>query len=307
MARNIQLLNSTSDDFKIKLADWSDKWYAIRKRHPFFLLHAGDQEINGFTVEILKKYVTSIKNWPIDVIIHSPGGEMQAAFKSTLIFQSICEYTAVIPKYAKSGATLFSLGGSEIIFGKWAELGPLDPQVPTFVTERKYWRGSAESALESFHATRYAQREVIQQFNAFIDFLISVGLSGKSSVQDAIKLTEATIGKVYSNVSSFDLGSSGRLLDVMEQYCLRVLQKSYSSLSLPQRKNITKQFVWEYPIHDYYIDCEEAGKMKLRVSEAPNNIQVLLDELNPDYGNCGCLGIALPIPAPTPTPTGVNP
>jgi len=292
MSRDLTYLYCSSQDFKEKISDWSDRWYAIRQRQPFFFLQGYNQEINNTTVELFKKFLSIIPlTDPVDVIIHSPGGEMSSSFKATLIFQAL-DYISVVPKYAKSGATLFSLGGKEIIMGKWAELGPLDPQVTSFNTERKYWR-EQESSLESFHAARYAQREVIEQFNAFIDFLIGIGLSGKSSVQDAIKLTEATIGKVYSNVSSFELGRSGRLLDVMEKYCLRVLQRSHSNIN--ECKKIAKHLVWEYPTHDFYIDLEEAKSIGLKARAASANEQQLLTEFDDDYGKVTCFGTAIAI------------
>jgi len=98
---------------------------------------------------------------------------MRASFKSAIIFQSSCEYVAVVPLFAKKRRNSFSLGGTEIILGKWAELGPLDPQVTSFQTERKYWR-ETETALEASRRSLCSKRgyTAIQRF---IDFLIEIG------------------------------------------------------------------------------------------------------------------------------------
>ena len=77
---------------------------------------------------------------------------------------------------------------------------------------------------------------------------------------------------------------------------VRVIQKSYSKVSARQRKKISTHLVWEYPTHDYFIDCEEARKVGLHVNEATQDIQSLLDELNDCYGKQSCWGIALPEP-----------
>jgi hypothetical protein len=260
-------------------------------------MQSGNQEISEGVVEVLKTFRTHLSNLPIDVIIDSPGGEMRASFLATLVFQSCCDYVAVVPRFAKSGATLFSLGSSEIIFGRWAELGPLDPQIESFQIERRYFRQS-ESALEGFHASRYAQEEVLRHLDSYVDFFIKIGLSSKSTMQEAVRLAEATIGKVYSNVSPFELGSAGRMLDVMQKYCLRIMQKSYKAKSEAQRAKIAKSLVWDYPTHDYYIDFNEATQIGLLASEAPDNIQMLLDELAAHYGKTPCLGVALPIAVP---------
>jgi hypothetical protein len=88
------------------------------------------------------------------------------------------------------------------------------------------------------------------------------------------------------------------MLDVMQKYCLRIMQKSYKAKSEAQRAKIAKSLVWDYPTHDYYIDFNEATQIGLLASEAPDNIQMLLDELAAHYGKTPCLGVALPIAVP---------
>jgi len=293
------ILVSDSQEFKDKIGDWSERWYKIRKRHPLFLFHNNKKDvegvsrnIDGTTVEVLKKFGHALSDLKIDVIIDSPGGDMDASFKSTLIFQSLCNYVAVVPRLAKSGATLFTLGASEIIMGKWAELGPLDPQIESIQTERHYFR-EQESALESFHAARFAQREVLEHLDTFYFYLFRAGLSAKYSVFEAIKLIEATIGRIYPNVNPFELGSSGRILEVMKKYCIRIMKNSYASTTELVRERVAHHLVWDYPSHDFYIDLDEAKSIGLKVTEAELSIQKLLNELEPFYGKIFAIGLVL--------------
>ena len=218
---------------------------------------------------------------------------MEESFRAPYLFQTFCpKYAAVVPRLAKSGATLFSLGASEILMGRWAELGPLDPQVSQSNDERRYF-SSPESALESFHALKFAQKEVTEYLDAFFYFLTKRGVSGRHAVREAKELIEATIGRIYTNVSPFELGSSGRILEVMEKYCLKVMQANYKKDDIPR---IAHQLVWGYPDHRYFIDRMEARSLGLHVKDASDEEQALLDELGHITSNfeSRCLGTLLP-------------
>jgi len=53
------------------------------------------------------------KNAPVGLVIHSGGGDASAAFRIARLFQRrATPLTTIIPKYAKSAATLMALGGA---------------------------------------------------------------------------------------------------------------------------------------------------------------------------------------------------
>lgn len=69
----------------------------------------------------------------IDVIIHSGGGDADNAYHLATMFQDYCKgggkLSMIIPRFAKSAATLLACGGDVIVMGMPSELGPIDPQV----------------------------------------------------------------------------------------------------------------------------------------------------------------------------------
>ena len=67
----------------------------------------------------------------LDVILESPGGDIDAAFNLAALFQRFGkeELTFIIPRWAKSAATLVACAGEKILMTPVAELGPLDPQI----------------------------------------------------------------------------------------------------------------------------------------------------------------------------------
>jgi len=66
----------------------------------------------------------------LDLLIQSPGGILEAAYK----FYRICkdyseEFNVIVPLSAKSAATTICLGAKEIVMTSISELGPVDPIV----------------------------------------------------------------------------------------------------------------------------------------------------------------------------------
>ena len=67
----------------------------------------------------------------LHVIIESGGGDADAAYHIAKLldahFKGILKY--IVPRFAKSAATLMVCGGNKIVMGETSELGPLDPQI----------------------------------------------------------------------------------------------------------------------------------------------------------------------------------
>jgi len=67
---------------------------------------------------------------PIDLIIHTPGGMLLAAFQiAAALKQHPGKVTVFVPHYAMSGGTLIALAADEIVMDRNAVLGPVDPQL----------------------------------------------------------------------------------------------------------------------------------------------------------------------------------
>ena len=66
------------------------------------------------------------------LIINSPGGEAFAAERIVNICRSFSPngFSVIVPKMAKSAATMVCLGATEIGMSPTSELGPVDPQIP---------------------------------------------------------------------------------------------------------------------------------------------------------------------------------
>ena len=100
------------------------------------------------------------------VLIDSPGGYADCAYRLVkAIRDHAVTVQALVPRRAKSAATLVCLGADQILMGPTGELGPLDPQIedPAGGIQRR-------SALEMFQGLEQLRDYSIITLDAFITF-----------------------------------------------------------------------------------------------------------------------------------------
>lgn len=71
---------------------------------------------------------------PIDMLLHTPGGDMDAAEKLVSMISlaaGTANFRIIVPDFAKSAGTLMALGANTIVMSDSSELGPIDPQMVT--------------------------------------------------------------------------------------------------------------------------------------------------------------------------------
>lgn len=96
---------------------------------------------------------------PIDLLLNSPGGNIDAAEKLILLIRKragAAPVRVIVPDYAKSAATLIALGANAIVMSDSSELGAIDPQVELPDSNGHMQTLSAQSYLDAFHL--YADR-----------------------------------------------------------------------------------------------------------------------------------------------------
>lgn len=92
------------------------------------------QYIDVEDAEEILRGIRDAKDKPIDLIIHTPGGQLHASVQIAKALKNHNAKTRVfVPHYSMSGGTIISLAAGEIIMDKDASLGPVDPQVGDFL------------------------------------------------------------------------------------------------------------------------------------------------------------------------------
>ena len=159
------------------------------------------------------------------LVINNPGGAIEPAFQISKVCNKYKKnkFVVVIPRQAKSAATLVSIGANEIHMGDLSELGPIDPQL------------NGLPALGICDALRELARIVTEYPHSvplFSNFM-------KEKMNLAI------------------LGLLTRLPKSASQYAQKLLSINYGQYKT-DIKRIAKNLVEDYKDHSFVIDYEEA-------------------------------------------------
>lgn len=83
--------------------------------------------------QILRAINLTPPDWPIDLILHTPGGLVLATEQIAHgLINRPGRVTVFVPHYAMSGGTLLALAADEVIMDRNAVLGPVDPQIGNY-------------------------------------------------------------------------------------------------------------------------------------------------------------------------------
>lgn len=114
------------------------------------------------TLEDLQGFMAALhglKGDKLDLILHSPGGSMEAADQIVQYLRSKYNHIrAIIPQNAMSAATMISCACDQIVMGKHSAIGPIDPQI-SFPTQTGTFTAPAQAILDEFDQ---AKKEVAE-------------------------------------------------------------------------------------------------------------------------------------------------
>jgi hypothetical protein len=181
---------------------------------------------------------SSITAKNIDVIIHSAGGDADAAYHLATILQEICEgkLTMIVPRYAKSAATLLACGGDVVVMDLPSELGPIDPQLEDPVTGRY--------------------------------------ISG-SSVRNTIKYIQELSGPLLKELCQrlpvIQIGDHESLVEHVEECLKELLCERMFKDETEKAKEIAEKLTTGYSYHGRAITLREAKKVGLKIETLPRD------------------------------------
>ena len=92
------------------------------------------QFIDEEDAEQILRWIRTYRKYPLDLILHTPGGQLHASIQIARALKKHPKKTRVIiPHYSMSGGTVIALAADEIVMDKDAVIGPIDPQIGDFV------------------------------------------------------------------------------------------------------------------------------------------------------------------------------
>jgi hypothetical protein len=213
-------------------------------------------------------------NEPVTILLHSPGGQADAAYRLSQLFRLRCGgYNVVIPIYAKSAATLFALGENEITLGTFAELGPLDAQLDDMDREQRL------SALEVTQSLERLNSEAMQAVDAQMIFWAN--RSGKrieTLLPIATKFVAEMMRPLFEKIDTVHYTKMARILKVAQDYAERLLGQR---MPHDEAQGIAQTLTQAYAEHGFVIDAEELDRIGLELGELSENVANIIDPLAP--------------------------
>lgn len=192
----------------------------------------------------------------IDFIINSPGGSPADAYRIIRTLRNNFEkVNVIVPFWAKSAATLLSLGATQIIMDEYGEFGPLDIQIA--VERDDSPEIDRESALNDEYSVRRIEARSQELYYQMFTNLYS---------SDDIKINKIELSKqlleylasfykpLLSQINPYHLGRKKRMLDIGEQYAQRILTTYYPTLPERNKDYLIDYLVNRCPDHGYVID-----------------------------------------------------
>lgn len=199
--------------------------YGVAEKYNWIIIHDPLKMLRSDSDKIYKTVNAFERKRDVGLIITSGGGEIEPAYLiSKLCREAAAEkFIAVVPRRAKSAATLLCCGADEIHMGQMSELGPIDPQFDGL------------PALGLKHAVQHLA-ELASQHQKASDMLAKY---------------------LASSLKLENLGYYERIAESAVQYADRLLRKRI----LPLKGNsldVAKLLVYGYMDHSFVIDKAEA-------------------------------------------------
>ncbi len=219
----------------------------------WLLIQNGEMSMDGPVYTSFRDAKLEIEeNRPVALMVESPGGQAEYAYKIARLFQRRASaFTVIVPQWAKSAATLLTLGGSRIIMGRDAELGPLDVQI--FDPDKEEYDSAlnAVQSLERLNAFALTAMDQVMQ-------LLLLRTRKKSDVLLPMVFDHTTkfLRPLLEKIDTIELTRKSRDLKVAEQYAVRLMKNAGYSWSEAQR--IARALVERFPTHGFVIDRQEA-------------------------------------------------
>lgn len=193
----------------------------------------------------------------IDFIIESSGGSTTDAYRIIRTLHTNFEkVNIVVPFWAKSAATLITLGGTLIVMDEYAELGPLDVQLKEESDENP--DGKMASALIDEHSLNRIEKRAQELYHSmFLDFQTSKDIKvAKSKLSDQLLMYISQFYKpLLDKIDPYEIGRKKRYLEIGEKYAERILAQ-YNSINSEDRIKFIDYIVNGCPDHSFIIDFD---------------------------------------------------
>jgi len=184
----------------------------------------------------------------IDLFLYSRGGDVSVPWRVASMIREFCaEFNVVVPYKAQSAATLLSLGADNIIMGRKAELGPIDP---TLVKT---------SLVGGDPSPPQAQEIAVEDVNSFLLFVRE-----KANINDQACLAQM-VEKLTEEIGSLTLGNVNRQNSHIRLVARKLLTTRNEKIDEEKINSIIETLTEKIYSHGHGIARKEAKDIGLPV------------------------------------------
>lgn len=220
----------------------------VTKRELVVCFSRLDQSINEEDASDISEILEGVKGESIDILLHTPGGYVDAVEKFITVLRYLKpDYRVIVPSWAKSGGTLIALSSKTILLGVNSEMGPVDPQInlPDYGTVPAEYV-SQDPKHEGVYA-KIAEGMFERSKKLAEKYLREGMLAGQE------KLIEEALAKL-SSASGY--GSHGAVIDYNEALSLKLVVEW-----MPPEGDLWKRVWLLYCLYDADTKRDDLGKI----------------------------------------------
>lgn len=195
----------------------------------------------------------------IDLFLYSRGGDVSVPWRIASMVREFCEeFNVLVPYKAQSAATLLSLGADNIIMGKKAELGPIDPTLVKATI--------GEGALP--------QQEIsVEDVNSFLSFV-----KERANITDQSALAQM-VGTLVNQISPLTLGNVNRQNSHIRLVARKLLTSRREKIDEEKINTIIETLTEKIYSHGHGIGKKEAKDIGLPIIFPDENTENLIWQL----------------------------
>lgn len=251
-------LNDEIPDAEAKIGELADCLAStFAKPTVCYPLLLPDEEINSGTVDRVFDDLQGLGEIDaaesrLAVIVDSGGGDIDAAYNLACLFRRFGNrrLTYIVPRWAKSAATLLVCGGDSIMMTPVAELGPLDPQI----TEVNL----LERRLENFSPLHIES---------------TLALIRGEFAEGNAELAQGLLQRLQFPIT---LGGFTRSLELGKQYAEKLLSSRMLRDDPQAAAEISRRLVEDYSAHSFCINIDEVRKLGLTIEDmSPDQLEIV--------------------------------
>ena len=214
-----------------------------------------DEIRRGVDERLYKVLLSRKRRDNVMLILVTPGGDPDAAYKISRILQGLYEkFSILVSSFCKSAGTLCVLGAHEIVMDEMGELGPMDVQI-----YKKDELGELSSGLVAGESLVVLQEKAFQMFEKYFLSIKekSYGqVTFRTATEIAAKLTVGLLEPLYRQIDPMHVGEIARSMKIGRDYGSRLGVRGGNL-----KTNTLRVLTETYSSHGFVIDRDEASRL----------------------------------------------